>query len=48
MVIVLAIGPKVHGFNPDREQNSRTFLAKFLPASLLGVALVTRAENSEG
>jgi hypothetical protein len=27
-------------------QNSQTFLAKFLPASLLGVSAATTAENS--
>jgi hypothetical protein len=29
-------------------QNSRTFLAKFLPASLLDVSAATREENSGG
>jgi hypothetical protein len=29
-------------------QNSRTFLAMFLPVSLLGVSAETRAENSGG
>jgi hypothetical protein len=31
-----------------RRKYSRTFLAEFLPASLLGVSAATRADNSDG